>query len=83
MTKERYDCAAVVLDGEIYVFGGKVLFEYNHVIKTRATPRVEKYNPLTNTWSELPKMNHARSNLSVIVVNSTSWNLTRRKFSVL
>ncbi len=72
MNKERFDFAAVVMNNEIYVFGGKVLLEYNHVTKTRATPRAEKYDPVTNTWLELPKMNQARSSPSVIIVNSKS-----------
>jgi hypothetical protein len=69
MNKERFDFAAVVMNNEIYVFGGKVLLEYNHVTKTRATSRAEKYDPTTNTWLELPKMNQARSSPSVIIVN--------------
>ena len=71
MNKERFDFAAVVLHDEIYVIGGKVLLDYNHVTKARATPRTEKYDPATNTWLELPKMNHARSSPSVVTVNST------------
>jgi N-acetylneuraminic acid mutarotase len=70
MNKERFDFAAVVMNNEIYVFGGKVLLEYNHVTKTRATPRAEKFDPATNTWLELPKMNQSRSSPSVIIVNS-------------
>ncbi len=53
MSVARKACAAVCIDGNVYVMGG-----------SKGTARhasVERYDPVANEWRTLPSMSTARS----------------------
>mmetsp|Transcript_25430 Transcript_25430/g.38081 ORF Transcript_25430/g.38081 Transcript_25430/m.38081 type:complete len:174 (-) Transcript_25430:46-567(-) len=58
MHTKRYNCAAAVLDGQLYVVGG---YEGN-----RRLSSAEVYNPATKCWSLITNMNHKRSNCAAV-----------------
>ena len=53
-----------VVDGKIYVIGGRIL------ISGERLSRVDVYNPVTDTWVEGPKMPTPRSDLRVAAVGN-------------
>ncbi|KAL3319985.1 hypothetical protein Ciccas_001343 [Cichlidogyrus casuarinus] len=61
MKKARSSFSVVTLDNCVYVFGG--LFEQTSL------KCVEKYDPHSNTWAQLPPMHCARENSTACVFN--------------
>ena len=51
MLEERQYAKAVCLKGEVYVFGGKEILKDRNLVMS-----VEKYSPVTNTWSKVTYM---------------------------
>ena len=68
MNITRRDAAAVELNGELYVIGGALFFDLKHLdddeirsyYSRYALSSVEKYNPVTNTWSGVTKLHEGR-----------------------
>jgi len=60
MLTPRYELAVVAVNNILYAIGGTT---------SGATPIVEAYNPLTNTWSTKSPMSTARSLVRAAVLN--------------
>ncbi|KAK6049211.1 kelch repeat protein [Cooperia oncophora] len=58
----RNDLGSAVLDGHLYAAGGE---DWSHC----ELKSVEKYNPLTNEWTAVAKMNEERSGVRLAVAN--------------
>eukprot|EP00957_Ditylum_brightwellii_P170749 12996525-Ditylum_brightwellii.AAC.1 len=58
MHTKRYNCAAAVLDGQLYVVGG---YEGSWKLSS-----AEVYNPTTKCWSLITNMSHARSSCAAV-----------------
>jgi N-acetylneuraminic acid mutarotase len=61
MTTARWNFAAAVVNGKIYVFGGQSGLSL--------TPTVEEYNPTTDTWAIKASMPSARRAMAASAVN--------------
>ena len=64
MLTARSGIAAAVVDNELWVFGGEdpANFTFN--------PEVEVYNPVTNTWRQLPDMPFPRHGIWASVIGN-------------
>ncbi len=62
MANARYSHEAVVLNGQIYVFGGQTT-------KAATLNSVEQYNPVTDTWTTKAPMAYARYYHQVAVID--------------
>ncbi|GAE87975.1 Kelch repeat-containing protein [Acetivibrio straminisolvens] len=62
----RSNFATAVVNGEIYVIGG--LYTYGTDSNAKC-PIIEKYNPITNTWTRVADIPTARSNLAAVAIN--------------
>ena len=67
----RYQPAAVALNGELYVIGGAWPENIKHPTKEHTVPldSVERFNPQTNSWIEVAKLQDARFNHCAGVFN--------------
>ncbi|GMS83205.1 hypothetical protein PENTCL1PPCAC_5380, partial [Pristionchus entomophagus] len=66
MKKEREGCAAIALNGMIYVVGG---FEITRIpqFAMHFFADVERYDPSTDSWTTLSSMNIGRANCSLTI----------------
>jgi N-acetylneuraminic acid mutarotase len=63
----RYEAGVAVADGRLFVFGGF----YN--VQIQATPRVDVYDPATNTWRRLHDMPAKATHRIPVVVGGSMW----------
>ncbi|XP_074518470.1 kelch-like protein 33 [Halichoeres trimaculatus] len=59
----RFRHEVTVLNGQLYVFGGKKYYGTNDTLKS-----VYRYDPLQNTWESLAEMQEERSAFSVVLL---------------
>ena len=68
MNKRRGGCAAVSYNGSIYVFGGHDLPVVNPACQR--TNSIEKYSPLTDTWTLVANLDIARDSIGVGILGN-------------
>jgi hypothetical protein len=61
MEMPRSECQTGTTDSSILIFGGKVASGFTSV----ATDRVDKYDPISDTWTRLSPMPHPRSEFNI------------------
>lgn len=64
MSTPRVDCAAAVVNGRLYVFGGYTTADYIQLTT------VEEYNPDTNTWRQRAPMSTRRGDLAAVTLGN-------------
>jgi N-acetylneuraminic acid mutarotase len=74
LNSARTNAAAVSLNGEIYVFGGR---DHNQLIAA-----VERYDPVANQWSTISQLPTLREGLAAVVVDSLIWLIGGASFQV-
>jgi N-acetylneuraminic acid mutarotase len=68
MPTARHHTASAVVDGELYVIGGRIT-ERLSTVPFQNLDSNEKYDPRTNTWSQLEPMPSKRSGLGAASIN--------------
>ena len=76
MPRFRIHFATAVVDGKIYVIGGKIV---DNPFNAKSTNLVEVYDPLTNTWEKRADMPTARALTDAVVVDDKVYVLGGQK----
>lgn len=59
--------SVVSLNNELYAIGG---YTVNASVSGSSTSKVDKYNPLTDTWSKIAGMNASRGMAAAILLDN-------------
>ena len=70
----RYDNAAAVIDGKIYVLGGYT-WRWAAELPPRFVRSIEEYNPKTDEWCQLPDMPMFKGWFATVAVDNEIYTL--------
>ncbi|KAG8238932.1 hypothetical protein J437_LFUL000769 [Ladona fulva] len=68
MREPRSTPSVVALDGHLYAIGGTNSYHWYHYQTQVSLKSVEMYDPVTDTWSLMPSLPHARGEAVAVVI---------------